>query len=110
MLFSSYGFAVLATAFLNIPTVAAVAPTDEYTDADPAQSGYLPNHNMDPAVVDARNLGIVEDTFQCARAGKNFVIAALSITPARSASHVNAFMSPLVQRAMMTLRQRIPQL
>jgi iron transport multicopper oxidase len=56
MLFSSYGFAVLATAFLNIPTVAAVAPTDEYTDADPAQSGYLPNHNMDP-VVDSSQFG-----------------------------------------------------
>lgn len=57
MLFSSYGFALLAAAFINFSKVAAVAPTDEYTDADPAQSGYLPNHNMDPAVVDSSQFG-----------------------------------------------------
>jgi hypothetical protein len=33
--------------------VAGVAPTDEYRDADQAQSGYLPDHNMDPAIVDS---------------------------------------------------------
>jgi len=57
MLFSSYVFALLAAAFINFTNVAAVAPTDEYTDADPAQSGYLPNHNMDPAVVDSSQFG-----------------------------------------------------
>ena len=35
----------------------AVDPTDSYSDADPAQSGYLPNHNMDPAVVDSSEFG-----------------------------------------------------
>lgn len=57
MLFSTSGFASLAAAFITFTTVAAVAPTDEYTDADLAQSGYLPNHNMDPAVVDSSQFG-----------------------------------------------------
>ena len=57
MLFSSYGFALWAAAFINFSNVAAVAPTDEYTDADPGQSSYLPNHNMDPAVVDSSQFG-----------------------------------------------------
>lgn len=37
--------------------VAGLAPTDEYRDADPQQSGYLPNHNMDPAIVDSSQFG-----------------------------------------------------
>lgn len=57
MLFSPYGLALLAAAFINFTNVAAVAPTDEYADADPAQSGYLPNHNMDPIVVDSSSFG-----------------------------------------------------
>lgn len=36
---------------------AAVAPTDEYRDADQSQSGYLPNHNMDPNVVGSSIFG-----------------------------------------------------
>ncbi|KAH0175344.1 WSC domain-containing protein, partial [Aureobasidium melanogenum] len=36
---------------------AAVASTDSYRDADVAQTGYLPNHNMDPAVVDSAQFG-----------------------------------------------------
>lgn len=47
--------AALAAALM--PRVAAVASTDSYLDADPAQSGYLPNHNMDPAVVDSAQFG-----------------------------------------------------
>ena len=46
-----------AFAVVCIPRVAAVAPTDSYRDADAAQSGYLPNHNMDPAVVDSSQFG-----------------------------------------------------
>ena len=57
MLFSSYGLALLAASFIKFSHVAAVAPTDEYTDADLPQSGYLPNHNMDPAVVDSAQFG-----------------------------------------------------
>lgn len=39
--------------------VAAVASTDEYRDADMQQSGYLPNHNMDPAIVDSPQFGLL---------------------------------------------------
>lgn len=55
MLFPFICLATLATTLL--PRVAAVASTDSYTDADPAQSGYLPNHNMDPAIVDSSSFG-----------------------------------------------------
>ena len=55
MLFRLCGLAALAA--IMIPRVSASAPTDEYSDADPAQSGYLPNHNMDPAVVDSSSFG-----------------------------------------------------
>ena len=37
--------------------VTALAPTDTYRDADIGQSGYLTNHNMDPAVVDSTTFG-----------------------------------------------------
>lgn len=40
-----------------IPLVLGLASTDSPSDADPAQSGYLPNHNMDPAVVDSAEFG-----------------------------------------------------
>jgi iron transport multicopper oxidase len=46
---------VLATACIQ--AVVAVAPTDEYRDADAGQSGYLPNHNLDPAIVDSTQFG-----------------------------------------------------
>jgi len=46
---------VLAAAFF--PTVIALDPTDEYRDADIEQSGYLPNHNMDPAIVNSPQFG-----------------------------------------------------
>jgi iron transport multicopper oxidase len=46
---------VLAAAFLS--TVLALDPTDEYRDADVEQSGYLPNHNMDPAIVNSPQFG-----------------------------------------------------
>jgi hypothetical protein len=48
----------LATMAMALITgAAAVGPTDSYTDADVMQSGYLPNHNMDPAVVDSAQFG-----------------------------------------------------
>lgn len=52
---SQFLAAVLAAVLVSIAV--AVAPTDSYSDADPAQSGYLPNHNMDPAVVDSSQFG-----------------------------------------------------
>ena len=47
----------LATAFFS--GVVAVDPTDEYRDADVEQSGYLPNHNMDPAIVNSPQFGLL---------------------------------------------------
>ncbi|KAL8771535.1 MAG: hypothetical protein Q9209_002977 [Squamulea sp. 1 TL-2023] len=44
------------------PQALAAGPTDSYSDADPAQSGYLPNHNMDPAVVDSSEFGLLWST------------------------------------------------
>ncbi|TVY18072.1 WSC domain-containing protein [Lachnellula arida] len=39
--------------------VHSLAPTDEIQDADPAQSGYLDNHNMQPTIVGSQNFGIL---------------------------------------------------
>jgi iron transport multicopper oxidase len=39
--------------------VHSLASTDELSDADPAQSGYLPNHNMQPSIVDSSGFGIL---------------------------------------------------
>ena len=44
---------ITAVAAACLPLVHSLADTDTISDADPAQSGYLPNHNMDPAVVDS---------------------------------------------------------
>jgi hypothetical protein len=54
MRFSASTFAAIAAC---VSRVAALASTDSISDADPAQSGYLPNHNMDPAVVDSAQFG-----------------------------------------------------
>ncbi|KAL8699219.1 MAG: hypothetical protein Q9201_006129 [Fulgogasparrea decipioides] len=53
---------LVTLAAVIVPQVLAAAPTDSYTDADPAQSGYLPNHNMDPAVVDSSEFGLLWST------------------------------------------------
>lgn len=50
---------LMALAAAIVPQVLAAGPTDSYTDADPAQSGYLPNHNMDPAVVESSSFGLL---------------------------------------------------
>lgn len=39
--------------------VHSLAPTDEIQDADPAQSGYLDNHNLHPATVGSSTFGIL---------------------------------------------------
>ena len=39
--------------------VHSLATTDEPSDADPPQSGYLPNHNMQPAIVGSSSFGIL---------------------------------------------------
>ena len=55
MLYSWSKLAALAASI--VPQVIALAPTDSYRDADVAQSGYLINHNMDPAIVDSPQFG-----------------------------------------------------
>jgi hypothetical protein len=49
--------AAAAAALVLLPGALCVASTDEYRDADQLQSGYLPNHNMDPAVIDSASFG-----------------------------------------------------
>ena len=39
--------------------VHSLASTDSIRDADAPQSGYLPNHNMDPAIVDSPVFGLL---------------------------------------------------
>ena len=56
MRFPFFEAVALAAATL-IPRIAALASTDEIRDADVAQSGYLPNHNMDPAIVGDASFG-----------------------------------------------------
>ena len=49
----------MVSAVALLPRVSGFASTDSPSDADPAQSGYLPNHNMDPAVVDSAEFGLL---------------------------------------------------
>lgn len=48
---------LVALAVSCLQQASALAPTDSYRDADQGQSGYLPNHNMDPSVVDSAQFG-----------------------------------------------------
>lgn len=48
---------VVVAAAVLFPGVISTAATDEYRDADQLQSGYLPNHNMDPAIVNSAGFG-----------------------------------------------------
>jgi hypothetical protein len=56
MFFFNLAAAAVATAAF-FPGVFGAASTDEYRDADQLQSGYLPNHNMDPNVVNSASFG-----------------------------------------------------
>jgi iron transport multicopper oxidase len=40
-------------------TAVCLDPTDSIRDADPGQSGYLPNHNIDPSIVSSEIFGIL---------------------------------------------------
>jgi hypothetical protein len=55
MRFLSSAVAVLAAALIH--GVAGLDPTDEYRDVDAQQSGYLPNHNIDLAIVNSAQFG-----------------------------------------------------
>ena len=49
---------------LALRLVHSLASTDSPSDADPAQSGYLPNHNMDPSIIDSPTFGVLwQNTF-----------------------------------------------
>ncbi|KAI9674851.1 MAG: hypothetical protein M1829_003591 [Trizodia sp. TS-e1964] len=48
---------ILAVALGLLAALSQSAPTDTISDADVGQSGYLPNHNMDPAIVDSPSFG-----------------------------------------------------
>lgn len=43
--------------------VHSLAPTDEIQDADPAQSGYMDNHNIHPATVGSPIFGVLWKNF-----------------------------------------------
>ncbi|KAK0104489.1 hypothetical protein ONS95_004777 [Cadophora gregata] len=50
-------FSILIAALAMARHSFGVASYDEYRDADASQSGYLPNHNMDPSIVDSSAFG-----------------------------------------------------
>lgn len=69
-------WALAAVAARLVDNVLAVAPTDSLMDAgqvspqlssiynanshiDSSQSGYLPNHNMDPAIISSGGFGLI---------------------------------------------------
>ena len=52
-------FLSLILLFRALSAVFGLGDTDSISDADPAQSGYLPNHNMDPTVVNSSAFGIL---------------------------------------------------
>ena len=57
-----FGLSMLpvAAVLCLIPKVFAVAPSDTWRDADIGQSSYVgANHNMDPAVVDSSQFGLL---------------------------------------------------
>ena len=55
MLQAIFGLALVGASCIQ--RVVGMAATDSYMDADPAQSGYLDNHNMDPNVVGSSAFG-----------------------------------------------------
>ena len=50
-----YRLALVALALVS--HVTALQEIDSYSDADPGQSGYLPNHNIDPALIASKKVG-----------------------------------------------------
>ncbi|KAF7951604.1 hypothetical protein EAE96_006907 [Botrytis aclada] len=57
MIFSSFYITVLLTVIFDDILVQGLSSTDEYRDADLQQTGYLTNHNMDPAIIDSSSFG-----------------------------------------------------
>ncbi|OBT70822.1 hypothetical protein VF21_10119 [Pseudogymnoascus sp. 05NY08] len=61
----------------------SLASTDSIQDADPPQSGYLPNHNMDPNVVGSTSFGILW-SFTSPNQYETWYAKALTYTPSGS--------------------------
>ena len=102
MLQSLIQFAGLAA--VTIPRILAASLTDSYTDGDVGQSGYLPNHNMDPAVVDSTEFGILWSMQYNAQeqVGKTFfgrnVLALIDYEHSSTRSHLFIRLLPEVLR------------
>jgi len=71
--------ALLLTALPGL--VRAVDPTDEYRDADEAQSAYLPNHNLSPDVVASSYFGLLWK--KSYNANENFYAKPLTFTSSK---------------------------
>ncbi|KAG4032100.1 hypothetical protein MFRU_007g00140 [Monilinia fructicola] len=57
MILSHLNITLLTAGMLLNVLVQSLSSTDEYRDADPQQTGYLSNHNMDPGIVDSSSFG-----------------------------------------------------
>ncbi|KUJ19894.1 WSC-domain-containing protein [Mollisia scopiformis] len=68
--------------------VRAVAATDTLMDGDSAQSGYLPNHNMDPAVVAGGSFGQIWAYTTPTGASEQFYAKPLVFTPSSTGRQV----------------------
>ncbi|CZR61108.1 related to glyoxal oxidase precursor [Phialocephala subalpina] len=73
-----------AAAFL--PRVLGAASYDEYRDADIGQSGYLPNHNMDPNIVNSAAFGLLWK--QPFNTNEQFYAKPLTYTPLAGGSQI----------------------
>ncbi|KAH7330380.1 hypothetical protein BKA65DRAFT_565638 [Rhexocercosporidium sp. MPI-PUGE-AT-0058] len=71
-----------------VSNVRAVAPTDSLMDADPAQSGYLPNHNMDPSIISSGAFGRIWTYTTPAGASEQFYAKPLVFTPSSTGRQI----------------------
>ncbi|KAK3935250.1 hypothetical protein QBC46DRAFT_462189, partial [Diplogelasinospora grovesii] len=83
----SWVFAVLAVVLPAL--VSSVSTTDEYQDADPPQSGYLPNHNIDPTKLST----YVMSWQQTFNTNEMFYAKPLAYTPAGAPNEYVIFVS-----------------
>lgn len=65
-----------------LPAVFGLASTDSIQDNDPAQSGYQPSHNIDPAVVGSAAFKVLwKKTFNTNELVSKFSLAGNQLTP-----------------------------
>ena len=72
-------FRLLVIVLLWIAQISAFHPSDYIQDADPGHSGHLPNHNLDPLVVDSEDFS--EIFVKRFKEDENFVAKPLTYTP-----------------------------